>query len=73
MQHIDSAQRQKVQNASAWHATLLGLINCTGLDRISAMTIFMTRTHQYVCASCVDCGMFVMHYPTLRAVKTQIG
>ena len=34
----------------------------------------MTQTYQFVCnPSCVDCGMFATPYPTLRAVRTQIG
>ena len=45
----------------------------SGLVLILAVTLVMTQTHQFVCVSCVDRGMFVMPYPTLRAVRTHIG
>ena len=52
---------------------LPGLTRSVGLVLISAVTLFMTQTHQYVCAGYVDRGMFVTPYPTLRAVKTRSG
>ena len=55
------------------HGVRLGQTRSEGLVLISAVTPYMTQTHQYVCLSCVDCRIIVKPYPTLRAVRTHIG
>ena len=62
------------KSVAMWHAIRSDSFSPTvGLVLISAVTLFMTQTHRFVCVSCVDRGLFVAPYPILRAVRTHIG
>ena len=53
--------------ATAWRETRLD--SSVGLVLILAVTLIMTQTHRFVCASCVESsrGVFVTPYLILRA------
>ena len=70
--YMGSNSKMQVR-ATAWRETRLD--SSVGLVLILAVTLIMTQTHRFVCASCVQSrrGMFDTPYPTLRAPVCRVA